>query len=369
MAARSRLSMPLRDPRKRPGQGIRLVAMVPFVCVAIGVLGTTAHAQAQSQQGAPAPAMQSATTAADAATKPVADLLQKIQKAAHHLDYTGVYAYQQNASIESSRIAHVYDGKDEHERIEVLDGEPLEYLRLNEEVQCLMPNHRTILVEQQRADRFPGLLLSDARTIDANYSVNILPEPYRVAGRECRQIEIRPRDAHRYGYRLCADSQTHLLLKAQTVAHDGSVLDQISFTQVAIGGPVAKELLAPGYSTKDWARIRPEQKAVNLADFGWRIPAPAGYVPTLQVARVFSEDRPVNQLVLSDGLATISIFIEPYQIARSEYHVPGAARIGSVNVFGIRVENFWLTVLGEVPAGTLAQLAQSIQYVQPAGTK
>ena len=339
--------------------------LVPAVCIAMGAMAPFALAQ-QGTQGSPAP---SVSPAGPVASTPVADILLKIQQAAHQLDYTGIYTYQQDSSIESSRITHALDGKDERERIEVLDGEPLEYIRVNDEVQCLMPGIRTILIERQRADRFPGLLLSDAHSIDTNYGMSVLPEPYRVAGRECRQIEIQPRDHHRYGYRLCADSETHLLLKAQTITHDGSVLEQISFTQVDIGGPIAASLLAPGYATKDWALVRPEMSPVNLASLGWRIPAPPGFVSTLQVARVFSEDRPVNQLVLSDGLSTISIFIEPYENARSEYQVPGAARIGSVNVFGIKVANFWLTVLGEVPAGTLAQLAQSIQYVQAAGSK
>ena len=352
-----------RATRFRHARRVRSVVLLPVVCLALGAMASVSQAQ-QGLPGSPAPAF---VTAEPVDATPVADILREIQQAAHRLNFTGVFTYQQGSSIESSRITHTFDGSDERERIEVLDGEPLEYLRVNDEVQCLMPGHRTILIERQRADRFPGLLLSDAKSIDSNYGMRVLPELHRVAGRECRQIEIRPRDVHRYGYRLCADSETHLLLKAQTITHDGSVLEQISFTQIDIGGPIAASQLTPGYVTKDWALVRPELNPVNLAELGWRIPAPPGFVSTLQVSRVFSEDRPVSQLVLSDGLSTISIFIEPYQNARSESHVPGAARIGSVNVFGIKVANFWLTVLGEVPAGTLAQLAQSIQYVQATG--
>ena len=364
MAARHRWPMPSCESRSPRVFRMRLALAAPVFCFAMGALAPVAHAQQANAPATPSPAHAGSATAT-----PVADTLVRIQMAARRLDYTGVFTYQQQDSIESSRISHVVDGKDERERIEVLDGDPLEYVRFNDEVQCLMPGHRTILIERQRADRFPGLLLSDAQSIDANYAMNVLPDPYRVAGRECREIEIHPRDAHRYGYRLCADRDTDLLLKAQTITDDGNVIEQISFTQIDIGGPVAASLLAPGYATEGWTRVRTEQNPINLADQGWRIPAPPGYVSTLQVARVFSEDRPVNQLVLSDGLSTISIFIEPYENARSDYHVPGAARIGSVNAFGIKVANFWLTVLGEVPAGTLAQLAQSIQYVQPSGSR
>jgi sigma-E factor negative regulatory protein RseB len=73
--------------------------------------------------------------------------------------------------------------------------------------------------------------------------------------------------------------------------------------------------------------------------------------------------------VLSDGLATISIFIEPYLSERSEYLPLGAAQSGSVNIYGVRIANYWLTVLGEVPASTLEQLAQSIQYMSVASPR
>ncbi len=304
----------------------------------------------------------------DSATH-VADVLRLIQRAAHKLNYTGVFTYQQGELIESSHVAHSFDGKDEKERIEVLDGEPVEYLRVNDDVRIVAPEQKTVTSEPQRGDRFPGLLLADASAIGAHYNVRIVPEPYRVAGRECRLIEIVPRDLHRYGYRLCADSDTHLLLKAQTVGDDGSLVNQVAFTQVSVGVPVAQELLASAWSTQGWQVIEPNQQPVDLGALGWRIVAPPGYLSTLQVSRRFAHDKPVNQLVLSDGLATISIFIEPYLNDRSEYQPLGAARIGSVNVYGIKVANFWLTVLGEVPAGTLEQLAQSIQYVQPAATR
>ena len=57
-----------------------------------------------------------------------ATVLRQIQEAARQLNYVGVYAYQQGEHIESSRITHHFDGKQEKERIEVLDGAPREYL-------------------------------------------------------------------------------------------------------------------------------------------------------------------------------------------------------------------------------------------------
>jgi sigma-E factor negative regulatory protein RseB len=300
---------------------------------------------------------------------PEATLLRQIQQAARHLNYEGVFTFQQGEAIESSRMIHMFDGQNEKERIEVLDGPPREYLRLNDELQSLLPEQRVILREQQRGDRFLGLLLSEPSLLEAHYQLRIAPELYRVAGRACRVVEIVPRDAHRYGYRLCADSTSNLLLKAQTITGEGAVLEQVAFTQVTIGQAINEQTLLPSWSTTDWSIQHTKQQVIDLGALGWRVPAPPGYLPTSQVARVFAEQRTVNQMVLSDGLATISIFIEPYRVERSEYLSQGATRSGSVNIFGIRIANFWLTVLGEVPAATLELLAQSIQYVPPAGSR
>ena len=293
----------------------------------------------------------------------VGKIVSQIQQAARTLNYVGVFAFQQGERFESSRITHFFDGKNEKERIEVLDGSPREYLRFNDEVQGLMPDRKLVLLERQRGDRFPGLLLNQAQTLDKNYSVRLAPGHLRIAGRSCRGIEITPRDTHRYGYRLCSDLESNLLLKAQMVGPDGVVIEQVAFTQVTIGAEITDAMLAPTWTTTHWRTVRAQHSKIDLFAQGWRIPAPAGYIATSQLERIFSNDKRVNQLILSDGLATISIFIEPYHPERSEYEPQGAARSGSVNIFGIKVANFWLTVLGEVPAATLEQLAQTILYV------
>jgi sigma-E factor negative regulatory protein RseB len=296
-------------------------------------------------------------------------LLMQIQQAARTLNYTGIFAYQQGEVIESSRISHHFDGTDEKERIELLNGSPREYLRLNSSVQCLIPEDKKIVLERERGARFPGLLLSNTESIDAHYSVRVLPEPLRVAGRQCQVVDIVPRDAYRYGYRLCVDTESQLLLKAQTISVAGEVIEQVAFTHVTIGQDVTEKMLRPAWSTQGWTVVESRQQSVDLSALGWRISAPSGFTTRSQSQQVFDRDKLVHQLVLSDGLATISIFIEPYLNERSEYKPVGAAQIGSVNIYGIKVANFWLTVLGEVPASALQQLAQSIQYVPAAKSK
>jgi len=333
----------------RPGAGMAVLAL----------LAGMAAAPQRAQAAGPQPP--------DAADDAVV-LLARIQQAARKLDYSGVFTYQQGQFIQSSHVVHVIDGTGERERLEVLDGQPREYLRHNDEVQCLIPEKKTVLMEQRRGDRFPGLLLGDPKALSAYYEIRAEDAPHRVAGRECRIVLIEPRDAHRYGYRLCADTETSLLLKAQTLSGAGSVVEQVAFTSLQLGADVQPAQLASGWKTRDWKVQQAEMQPVDLAARGWRVPAPPGFVQVLEVSRTMGGRKPVDQLVLSDGLAAISVFIEPYyDSARSDYQPRGAARRGAINLYGTRIADYWVTVLGEVPGDTLRQLAESTEYVPLAG--
>jgi len=304
----------------------------------------------------------SAQAAESAAQKSAVQLLYDIQQAARKQDYAGVFMYQQGEAIQSSRLVHVIDGTGERERLEILDGQPREYLRHNDEIQCLIPERKTVLMEPRRGDRFPGLLLGNPVDLERHYDIRVQEKLHRVADRQCRVITIQPRDTQRYGYRLCADVTTNLLLRAQTVDSHQSVVEQVSFSSIRMGDGVnANELVSP-WNTRDWNIIQPKIETIDLAAEGWRIPAPAGFVSVMQVSRSMGRSN-VSQLVLSDGLAAISVFIEPYDDQRDHPMSDGAVRRGAINIYGTRIADFWLTALGEVPAETLEQLATSTEYV------
>ncbi|OZI23371.1 siderophore-interacting protein [Bordetella genomosp. 9] len=293
-------------------------------------------------------------------------LLARIQDAASKLDYSGIFTYQQGETIQSSRVVHVVDGSGERERIEVLDGQPREYLRRNDDIQCLVPEHKTILVQHKRAEQFPGLLLGSPAALTKYYRVLMQPAPHRVAGRECRIITIEPLDKDRYGYRLCADTENDLLLKAQTLSGNATVLEQVAFTALRLGPAVDHTQLESHWNTKDWKVLQGSMTPLDLAAQGWRIPYPPGFNPVSQVGRTMAHGDAVSQLVLSDGLAAISVFIEPYDKKRNRHQPHGAYRRGPINVYGMRIADYWVTVLGEVPAATLEQLAKATEYVPPA---
>ena len=300
--------------------------------------------------------------AAETQESPGLALLQKMQQAARSLDYAGVYTYQQGNVVLSTRIVHVVDGTGERERVSLLDGQPREYIRHNETTQCLLPDSKIVLVEQRESERFPAVLLDEGERLPGHYDFQVAEEPERVAGRVCQVIKLEPRDSQRYGYRFCADKETGLPLRVQTVGSEG-VLIQIVFNTLEVGADVTSEALNPAWNIKDWEVVEVPVKEVDLASEGWRIPLPPGYQPLTQVERKLQRGRHFKQLVASDGLSSISVFIEAYAEKGSPSHEFGLLRKGALNVYRKRIGDHWLTVLGEVPADTVRELAQRTEYV------
>lgn len=291
------------------------------------------------------------------------DLLLKMQAAARELDYAGIYTYQQGVVMISSRVVHLVDGTGERERIEILDGSPRELIRHNDTIQTLLPERKIVLVEQRSVDRFPSLLLGDGHGIMDHYDMVVMNTPERVAGRDCIPVKLKPRDSHRYGHMLCIDAQTQLLLKAQTVSTANEVIDQVAFSTLIMGEDVANERVTTSWDTDEWRVVESVMNAVDLSELGWRIPHPPGFDIVVQVSRPLRFESQVNQLVLSDGLAAISVFVEPFDSDRHSMSGQGGIHKGALSVFRKRVGDFWLTALGQVPAGTLRDIAEHVEYV------
>lgn len=300
----------------------------------------------------------------------IAAILHQVQSAARQLDYSGVITYQQGAAMQSARIVHVVDGTGERERLEILDGIPREYLRQDESVQGLIPEKKTIVVEPGRADRFPGLLLGDAAKLSQNYRIKKNKTPSRIAGHICTVYEVHPKDNYRYGYKLCIETGTNLLLKAQTLNRQGEIVDQVAFSTLALRDQVRVEKLASPWDIRGWKVIRNPTEPVDIAKLGWRISAPPGFEPVTQVSRPMKSGKAVKQLVYSDGLAAVSVFIETANPAHGGLAPPkGAARNGAMNVFGGRIGEYWITAIGEVPPVALRELVERTEYVPLAATQ
>ena len=301
---------------------------------------------------------------AQAAQPEGAAWLRKIADAAQQQNYSGTYIYQYGNRVETFKITHLYDERGEHEKLEVLDDTPREIVRNNDEVLCFEGDSSAVVVEKRKFRKiFPALLPNQSNTLLDNYQVR-MGEVGRVTGIPCQNILLDPKDSYRYRHRLCADSASGMLLKASMLNDKNEVLAQTVFTQLVIGGKIDKEQLKPKLSGRKVV-LGADKGALSEAqrpDPAWSVSAlPPGFASILAVKRTMpGKEHPFNQLVYSDGLATVSVFIEPLSAALKA--VQGLSSQGIINVYARVVDDHQVTVLGEVPATTVSQIGNAVVH-------
>lgn len=286
--------------------------------------------------------------------------LQRMANAARQADYQGIYIYQSGGQVETARITHLYDETGEHEKVEALDQTPRELVRNNDEVICYFPDSRHVLAERRKPKKsFPALLPVSVSELADNYTARLGGQE-RVSGIDCQLIVLEPKDSMRYGYRFWADLNSGLIVRALTVSEKGEPLDQYMFTQLNVSGRIDKEHLKPRIAGKKVVWRNESLAEIAAADSQWGVrQLPSGFRKVSETRRGMpGKKTPVTHSVFSDGLATVSLFVEPLEdeVRRRQ----GASGHGAINVYARTLPDAQITVLGEVPPAAVKQIANSV---------
>lgn len=291
-------------------------------------------------------------------------MLEKIASAARQLNYAGTFVYQHADQAETSRIVHFVDDSGEYEKLETLDGPRREIIRNNDEVLCYYPDAKVVRSEKRVARRtFPSLLPEQLSALTENYQIR-KGKPERIAGFDSEALVLEPKDGMRYGHKFWADRASGLLLKARMVNERHNMVEQFSFTQLVIGGSVTRDMVKPTYQLRfpEWRLDQFSNQMVNNVESGWVVANyPAGFRKITEMRRSKQGNSvPVTHMVYSDGLAAVSIFIEP-AASRSRIN-EGLSHQGAINIFTRTIDDQVVTVLGEAPAATVMQMANSVSF-------
>lgn len=301
----------------------------------------------------------------DAQAQSVTDWLKRMHEAGRKRTYLGTYVVSNNLGISSARIWHACDGVQTLERVDALTGAPRSTIRHNDQVVTFLADAKTAVVEKRESlGQFPGLLGSAG--IPDHYTARLAGED-RVAGQDAQRLEILARDNLRYGYRVWADKHTGLVLKLQTVDASAAVLEESAFSEIQMDAPVKMEnLVKLMKSNSDESRgikvIKPQAQKTTAAAEGWLIRNPvAGFkaVSCYKGINAGTAREPAMQWVFSDGLASLSIFVESYD--RSRHTQEGGTRMGATQTWMKRSDSHWVTLVGEVPLGTLKAFALGLE--------
>jgi sigma-E factor negative regulatory protein RseB len=301
--------------------------------------------------------------------------LQRMNKALATRNYDGTFFHISGGRVETMRIVHRVRSGRVTERLQSLDGSGREFVRANDELTCYLPDQHTVLVEP-RQDRGPflGSLPQFDATVSDFYRIEALPETH-ILGRPVRVIAVNPKDQFRFGYRLWLDEKTAMPLKTQLCDSRGQVIEQIFFARLEMPESIPDSDLAPTVHTDGmrWVRQGPSVDNASAALAAYRASQlPPGFRLTVQGAQTLGgASAPASHLVYSDGLATVSVFVEEQGSsdssvaaapdAQTQAPMQGLARVGSGYAFSTVVQGHQVTAVGEVPAQTVEFIAHSVK--------
>lgn len=302
-------------------------------------------------------------------SRSVNEWLTRMHEASRMRAYTGTLVVTAGASMSASKIWHVCDGTRQMERVDTLTGEPRTTLRRDNEVITFNPEARTAVVEKRESlGLFPDMLRTPENLIPSFYSVRELGHQ-RIAGHLADMVEILPKDDLRFGYRIWSEQGTGLVVKLQTLGPQGSVLEQVAFTELQLDAPVSMDKLAATMKdTRGYEVIRPTLKKTTPEAQGWRLkePVPGFTSMSCHVRETDAAGKSAQapmQWVFSDGLASVSLFVEPYD--PRQHTQEKAASMGATQSVSRRVGEYWVTALGEVPRATLKRFTRSLERARP----
>lgn len=153
-----------------------------------------------------------------------------------------------------------------------------------------------------------------------------------------------------------------MLLKCDLMDDRGTVIEQLIFSELTVLNQLPESEQQDSYQhyqSVDLDRGRHQQ-----TDNVWEAEhLPEGFMLTRSSTKPGSSGQgQVHQMVYSDGMASVSVFVEKQKSPSQVLH--GVSNMGAVNAFATPVNGHQVTVIGEVPPDTVRLIGQSMRYTQ-----
>jgi sigma-E factor negative regulatory protein RseB len=285
--------------------------------------------------------------------------LARMQDASRQRNYVGTFVVSSsNGAMSSARIWHACDGQRQVERIDTLSGEKRSTFRRDDEVLTFLPDAKTVRSERREAlGLFPELATPRDTAIPDFYTARRVGSD-RVAGFDADIVQVLPRDGLRFGYRIWAEKDSGLVMKLQTVDDGGRVLEQAAFSELQLDAPLRMDKLSHMMSVPEgWRLEKTDAVKTTPAAEGWGLKRPVAGFRSMSCYKRPAEG--VVQWIFSDGLASVSLFVEEYD--RQRHQREGEFASGASHTLTRRVQDWWVTVVGEVPPQTLRAFALGLE--------
>ena len=290
--------------------------------------------------------------------------LERMNRALTTRNYDGTFSHWHGGAVEMLRIIHrVQDGQ-VAERLVSLDGSGREFIRRGGSLTCYLPDRRTVLVEerppQESLVAFPAVNEQTASLYDIREVARM-----RLNRRDTHLITISPRDEYRYGYRLWIDDSTAMPLKSQLCDARGEIIEQIVFADLKLSARIPDAAFKPEVSAEGYRWLRSDSAMPPLATppMEWSaLKLPPGFRMLLRRVQILpGAPGRVDHLVFSDGLASVSVFVEVRPARPGQARLSQSSTVGSSSAFSTVVDGHKITAVGEVPPATVRFIASQVK--------
>lgn len=295
---------------------------------------------------------------------PAMDWVQKMSDAMRNLSYQGDFVYMHNNRLEGMQITHFKDMQGEKERLISLNGEAREVIRDNQNLTCIWPSSRKVIVDVSRKNSFsPIFIPEDIARLEKFYQMTLVGKD-RIANMNTVIVHIDPHDRYRYGMKFWINEDNGLMMKSSLLDENGEVIEEVMFTSLKIFADDDKPIIDTMPPIDDnFTLVRyhsGDSSKTFAADNAWQLSGMSGGFWRESVLRrkLPGSDQFVQQMVYTDGLASLSVFIEK----KSSLTQDSASSMGAVNAFIRLYNDHSITAIGEVPAITVKLVAESIVY-------
>lgn len=294
------------------------------------------------------------------------DWVQKMSDSMRNLNYQGDFVYVYENQLESMQISHYRDAQGVKERLVSLNGEAREVIRDNQNLTCIWPSTRKVVVDLSRKNRFsPIFIPEDITRLEKFYEMKLLGKD-RVANMDAVVVHIDPKDKYRYGMKFWINEHNGLMMKSHLINENGEVVEKVMFTSLKLFSgddkpvinttpPIGDNFTVLRYHSGDSSKS-------FAADNSWQLGrTPGGFWrESVMKRKVPGSEHFMHQMIYTDGLASLSIFIERQNGVTHQ----GGTSMGAVNAFIRILNDHSVTAIGEVPALTVKEVAESVSYRQ-----
>jgi sigma-E factor negative regulatory protein RseB len=289
-------------------------------------------------------------------------VVERMIEAARTLNYRGHVVQMEGTQAQTFDLLHRAGNEAGEDRVHSLQGAYWELHRAGSQCRIAFTDVRPAHDEAIVAAAFPSLV--PTRLVRLAEFYDFVPVGSgRLAGRAVDFTLARPRDEFRFAHLFATDTDTGLLVKAGLLDHHGQVLRQVFFVDLRLI-PILSDIEWRARPATVPARLEWTERRLHPApattELPWSIGAlPAGFgVSGYGRRRMPGGDQEVEQVTVSDGLVSVSVFIDTQAPANAG--LLGARRIATMPVYGAAVAGRHVTVLGAAPFAALRQIAAAV---------